>query len=327
MLRRFIVVAAISIVALLAHRAGPALANCGSECSCPLEQPNTQADSRFLFDVNQLYIDQNQPRVGTEDAVVGAIPGEHDEIETRNWILNFRGVYRLASGWSFAANVPYIDRMHEHVHHDVSGDELEHWDDNGLGDMELTASHSLSSGAGHRIRLGVGLKTPTGKQTPSYTVDGEPIEASARIGTGSWDAFANVASEWRFHAPGKSPEATMPLMITVAGRYNGTGVESYQHGAEAQVHLSTEYPVVKHVAALLQTNYRYRAKDDVGNSTEEEPGNTGGVAVYVTPGLRFDAVPGFSIYGMAQLPVYQKVNGIQIVSESNIVAGISRSIF
>jgi hypothetical protein len=327
MMRRFTVAVIPSILAFSILSVASALASCGSECSCPLEQPNTQMGSRFLFDINELHIDQNQPRVGTEDATVGAIPGDHDEIQTINWVTNFRALYRLEQGWAFAANLPYVDRMHEHIHHDNGEDELEHWDDRGIGDLELTASRSFASTSGPRFRFGLGLKTPTGKQTPSYTVDGEPLEASARIGTGSWDTFANVGSEWRFHAPGKSSEASMPLMLSLAGRYNGTGVENYQHGAEVQVHLSTEYPVVKHVAALFQTNYRVRAKDDVGDSNEENAGNTGGVAVYVTPGLRFDAVPGFSLYGMAQFPVYERVNGIQVVAETNIVAGISRSIF
>ena len=117
MTRRFIVVALLSVVALPALPAGRALANCGSESSCPLEPQHAHPDARFLFDVNQLYIDQDQPRVGTEDAAVGAIPGHHDEVRTKNWILNFRGVYRPASGWALAANLPYVDRMHEHIHH------------------------------------------------------------------------------------------------------------------------------------------------------------------------------------------------------------------
>ena len=326
MTRCFTIVAYFSLVILALH-AGTARASCGSESSCPLEQPNGHVESRFLFDVNQLYIDQDQPRVGTEDALVGAIPADHDELRTRNWILNFRGLYRTAQGWTLGANLPYVDRMHEHYHHEADDTELEHWDDNGLGDLELTASRSIAASSGRRFRVGLGLKTPTGKQTPALTDAGEPIEPSARIGTGSWDVFANLGSEWHFHAPGKADEATMPLMLTVAGRYNGTGVESYRHGAEAMVHLSTEYPLVKHLSALFQANYRARAKDDVGTSGQEDEANTGGVAVYATPGLRLDAGPGFSIYGMAQFPVYERVNGIQVVAETNIVAGISRSIF
>ena len=324
MLRRLLFIG--SLLAL-ANPATRAFASCGSECSCPLEQPNSHLDSRLLFDVSQLYIDQNQPRVGLDDAAVGAIPADHDEVRTVNRISNFRLTYRLAQGWAFGANLPYIDRTHEHIHRDPGGDEYERWNDSGLGDLEFSASRSIVSENGPTFRIGFGLKAPTGKQKPALTDAGEPIEASARLGSGSWDVLANLGAEWRFHAPGKEADARMPFRVTVTGRYNGTGVESFRHGAEAQVHLGTEYPVVKHLAALLQTNYRLRAKDDVGLDDETEASNTGGVALYATPGLRFDAVPGFSLYGMAQFPVFERVNGIQVVAKTNLVLGISRSIF
>jgi hypothetical protein len=157
--------------------------------------------------------------------------------------------------------------------------------------------------------------------------EGDPIEPSARIGTGSWDFLANMGAEWRFHAPGKGSDRKMPLRLSVAGRYNGRGIEDYRHGEELQAHLGTEYPVSKAFAALFQTNYRVRAKDDVGGSDDEESSNTGGTSLYLTSGLRLDAVPGFSMYGLVQVPVYERVNGIQVVAESNLVLGISRSLF
>jgi hypothetical protein len=323
MLRRLVLVSFILTFAISAHRAA---ANCGSECSCPLEQPNSQLDARLLFDVTQLYIDQDQPRVGTNDASVGAIPSHHDEVRTVNRVSNFRLAYRPAAGWSLGATLPFIHRTHEHIHRDPAGDEYERWNDQGIGDLEFSASRAIATAGGSRFRIGLGLKTPTGKQSPALTAEGEPIEASARIGTGSWDFLANLGADWSFHAPGKGSDGRMPLRLTITGRANGRGLENFRHGAEAQLHLATEYPLATRVAALLQTNYRARAKDDVGNDAEEDAGNTGGVAVYATPGIRVDAVPGFSIYGMAQFPLYERVNGIQVVARTNLLVGISRSI-
>jgi hypothetical protein len=227
----------------------------------------------------------------------------------------------------FGANLPYIHRTHEHIHHDLGGDEYERWNYSGLGDLELSATRNIVPASGPRFRFGLGVKAPTGKQDPALTEDGEPLEASARIGTGAWDFLANLGAEWRFHAPGKGSEEQMPFRVTLAGRYNGNGVEEFRHGAEAQVNVGTEYPLVKHLSLLLQSNYRLRAKDDAGDAEDEEEANTGGAAVYATPGIRFDAVPGFSIYGLAQIPIYERVNGIQVVAESNLVLGISRSIY
>jgi hypothetical protein len=304
-----------------------ALANCGSECVCPLDQPATHADSRFLFDVSQLYIDQDQPRVGTEDAFVGAITGHHDEVRTVNRVTNFRLTFRTAPGWTFGANLPYIHRTHEHIHHHMGEDHYERWNYDGLGDLELSASRLIGAGSGPRFRFGVGVKTPTGKQTPALSEGGDELEPSARIGSGSWDLLASLGAEWNLRAPGQGAEARMPVRATVTGRYNGAGAEDFRHGAETQVHLGADYPLTRRLAFLLQSNYRLRAKNDVGDADDEETANSGSAVVYLTPGLRIDAIEGLSIYGLAQIPVYERVNGIQVVARSNLVLGISRSIF
>lgn len=324
MMRRLAVLLLLSLFALPALRA---FAGCGSESSCPLEQPDTHLDSRLLFDVSQLYIDQNQPRVGSDDAFVGALPGHHDEVRTLNRVTNFRFTMRPGTGWVLGANLPYFHRTHEHIHHYIGEDHYQRWNDRGLGDLEVSATRTIAAESGPRFRVGLGVKAPTGKQSPALSESGDEIEPSARLGTGSWDLLASLGAEWRFHAPGKGPDERMPLRVTLAGRYNGSGIEEFRHGAEAQVNVGTEYPLVKHLSVLLQSNYRLRAKDDIGEAEEEEEANTGGAVVYATPGLRFDAVPGFAVYGMVQIPIYERVNGIQVVAETNLVLGISRSIY
>jgi hypothetical protein len=305
---------------------GAATASCGSEGSCPVATPESPLEARLLFDVSQLYIDQNQPIVGSDAASVGAIPGHHDEVRTVNRVTNFRLSYRR-SGWTLGATMPYINRTHEHIHHHHGSDVYGRWSDEGIGDLEVAVARTLAPSSGPRFRAGLGFRAPTGKQTAVLSEAGEELEPSARLGTGAWGVITQIGAEWRLHAPGKSAETTMPLRIGVAGRYNAAGVEDYRHGAEAQVHLDAEYPLVRHLALLLQSNYRVRAKNDAGEAGSEEEANTGGASVYVTPGLRYDALPGFSIYGLAQFPVWERVNGIQVVAESNLVLGISRSLF
>jgi hypothetical protein len=304
-----------------------ARATCGSEGSCPVDKPDTHLSSRFVADVSQLYIDQDQPVVGTRDAEVGAIPSHHDEIRTINRVTQVRAAFRLSQGWTFGAVMPYVSRTHEHIHHHMGQDLRDRWDDRGIGDLELSASRVVVPRRGPRMRLGLGVKAPTGKQRAALTEGGDPIEASARLGTGSWDVLANAGAEWRVRAPGKGADATMPVRLTIAGRTNGRGIENFRHGAEAQVHLGAEFPISGSLAALAQTNYRVRAKDDVGDADGEEARNTGGAAIYLTPGLRVDAFPGLSLYGLVQVPVWERVNGIQVVANTNLVLGVSRSIF
>jgi len=305
---------------------GSAGANCGSESSCPLEPPAIRGDARFQFEVSQLYIDQDQPMVGADDAAIGAIPGHHDEVRTVSRVTNVRGAVRTPQGWAFRATLPYIHRTHEHIHHHMGEDHYERWNDRGVGDLDVSVTREFRRDQGGRYQATLGVNAPTGKQRGAENEDGDPIEASARIGTGSWGLTASTGAEWRLRAPGRDGDTTMPLRLSLSGRANGRGVEEYRHGAEAQAHVSTEYPVAGAVAALLQANYRVRAKDDVGDADQEEASNTGGAALYVTPGLRVDALSGLSLYGLVQLPVWERVNGIQVVATMNVIVGLRRSI-
>jgi hypothetical protein len=71
-------------------------------------------------------------------------------------------------------------------------------------------------------------------------------------------------------------------------------------------------------------NGRFASKDDVG-ATNENRNLTGGRYLYLSPGLRVAMSHRTSIYGFVQLPLYQHVNGIQLTSKANYVAGIRRS--
>jgi len=83
----------------------------------------------------------------------------------------------------------------------------------------------------------------------------------------------------------------------------------------------SEYPFTQTVHGLAQINSRFLAKDDVGQ-TDENRDLTGGRYVYASPGLRVLIGDRTSVYGFVQLPVYQHVNGLQLTSRVNYLAGI-----
>ena len=51
---------------------------------------------------------------------------------------------------------------------------------------------------------------------------------------------------------------------------------------------------------------------------------TGGTFVYASPGLRIQLPRGSSLYGYVQLPLYQRVNGLQLTSRVNYLGGIQQ---
>ena len=53
--------------------------------------------------------------------------------------------------------------------------------------------------------------------------------------------------------------------------------------------------------------------------------STGGAIVYLTPGVRFEAKSGTSIYGFVQVPVYEQVNEANLAPRAGLVLGLSHA--
>ncbi len=316
-------IAPLLMICLLVFGPSSASASCGSE-NCPLDHVSRWDEAVLSFDLSQQYIDQDQPRVGTEDAVVGQIPAHEDEVRTVNRITTARASYRFSSAWGLTMALPFVDRDHEHIHNHLGEAEYQRWSYSGVGDLETVALRRFGASGGTRYFVSAGVKAPTGVKNVEE-VDGDQPEPPARPGTGSWDVLGGLGAEWMVHVAGLGGASGIPLRASVNGRYNGQGTEDYQVGAEGTAHLATEIPATSWGSLTLQTNLRVRGKDSVG-STDVNEENTGGTTAYLTPGFRVAMARKAWIYGMVQFPVYQRVNGIQIVSETNWFGGVTYAV-
>ena len=322
------IISSFLVVLIAATHCPAAFASCGS-ATCPIDVESRWEQRRFSLDITQQYLDQNQPRAGTENVSVGFIPSEEDEVRTINRITQARATWRPNDGWIVTGALPYVNRTHEHIRNEEGMPPvLLTWNYEGFGDTEVAASRSVWVGSqgDAEIRLNAGVKLPTGKtQVPA--VDGEQPEPSARPGTGSWDGALGSAARWLVNMPiPGGGRGSMPVRLGVLGRWNGVGTEDYRVGHEVQAHLGADYPILSSLELLLQGNVRSRGKDEVGGTSVDSE-NTGGTWAYLTPGLRFSVNNMARIYGLVQIPVYQRVNGIQIVSNYNVYMGVTRAMF
>ena len=316
---------AFSILVALALIPMGAFASCGSE-HCPIDMGMLWEESMLSFDLSQQYIDQNQPRVGTHNATVGQIPSAEDEVRTVSRVTSAHVMYQPAGGWTLSATLPFVNRYHEHIRNGGGSPELQRWNFTGVGDLEAQGSRTFGSGAEGSIRYHVtaGFKAPTGlKHVEPF--NGDEPEPPARPGNGAWGAIAGAGAQWSL--PTKmlgGVYGAIPIRLSVLGHANGRGTERYRVGSELQTNLGVSYPVARSVEVLLSGDFRVRAKDDVGN-TDADRGHTGGTWAFVSPGLRVSPMSRTAFYGVVQLPVYQHINGINLVSDLNLYFGVTRA--
>jgi hypothetical protein len=80
------------------------------------------------------------------------------------------------------------------------------------------------------------------------------------------------------------------------------------------------YDIGERLGALLQFNALFKARDQGANA---EPEDTGGKFLFVSPGLSYAFSRQLQAYGFVQLPLYQDVNGVQLVARYAFAAGLN----
>lgn len=294
--------------ALLASIASAgALASCGAAfCSV-----NTSwdlhaglADPGLRLDLRYETIDQDQPRSGSRKVGVGQSARHHDEVFTRN--RNWLGTldYVFDADWGMSVSAPIVDREHLHIHNHMGQPLPESWDFTALGDTRVMARYRW---------LIFGLKLPTG----GFRVrngDGDPAERSLQPGTGTTDALLGAYVARALPLQNLSWFAQAQLQLPLAAR------DGYKPGSRLTMDAGLRYDLTGQVSLLLQGNVLVRGRDSGVNA---EPGDSGGRALFASPGVSVAVSPDVRIYGFLQAPLYQYVNGVQLTADRAVVVGLS----
>ena len=289
--------------------AAPAFASCGSS-SCPIDLHNLLG-----ADVGHLVVDLSFQYIDQEHIRGFALSEPHEEIRTINRIANLQFSYAPTSRFRSSVIAPFVSRSHEHL--ELATNDRERWSFSNFGDVAVQGRWRAAQ---HVWLLG-GVKLPTGARHEMDVTGSEEAEVTMQPGTGSTDVTVGATYENGFirdtALEGPLGHATtIPYFASITYRANGRGTHDYRRGNETQISVGTQYPLRDGLDLLLQGNARLLEKDEVG-STEENPDLTGGRFFYVSPGLRLGMA-----YAYVQVPIYQHVNGRQLVARVNYLIGI-----
>ena len=320
---RVVMVTTLALVVAL-----PLAASCGSS-SCPIDvHPLDLAPSRFVLDLNFQYIDQDQLRHGTHSGFVDGFETEHRELQTVNRITTLQLGWFVTPKLQLGISTPLVSRTHRHV--ELESDELEKWNFNALGDASINGRYELfrsSAPESSSLWLTAAVKLPTGaRHEQSEGEEPEEAEVTLQPGSGSTDFTIGATYQSgiirQTSLSGEMGNSTLiPYFISTTYRRNGSGTHGYRRGDELQLNVGSEYPLNDTLHLLAQVNGRRQRRDGVG-STEEDPALTGGTHLYASPGVRALLGNHLSAYGYVQIPIYEKVNGLQLVSRVNYVLGV-----
>ena len=149
--------------------------------------------------------------------------------------------------------------------------------------------------------------------------------AHMQPGTGSWDPLFSIIDTKLMGSFLIQADATYQLATR--------NKEGYKFGDSMAATFTGKYAVVREFNVLAGLTYLHVNKasdrngkyyDPVTNSSlMDDPANTGGDSLWATAGVQVLPFRNGMIDLKAQLPIWEKVNGIQLVSSYLVSAGVS----
>ena len=160
-----------------------------------------------------------------------------------------------------------------------------------------------------------GLKLPTGNFNDTFASgpqQGNIVDRGVQLGTGTTDAlfgvynFGSLAPDWSYFAQAL-------LQVPLDSR------DHFKPGAGVNANFGLRYSASETFVPQLQINARVEKREQGLNADIE---NSGATLVYLSPGVTWNLSRRFSAYAFVQVPLYQRVNGLQIEATQFISLGL-----
>lgn len=308
-----------STPAFLSILLAPPVAQACGACGCTLNSDWASqgyvVQPGFRLDLRYDYFNQDQLRSGTQTVDRGSYPVPNDqEIQqkTLNRNLTLTLDYTPNADWGVALVVPTYNRYHVTV---AAGDTDPSFSQaNGLGDVRVLGRYQgyLDD---HSFGLQFGVKLPTGGTKQTFNAGAEvgmPVDAGLQLGTGTTDlllgcyAFGSLGPDWGCFG--------QVLFQKPLAEKNG-----FKPADGVNANFGVRYSGFGSVTPHLQLNVRAEGRESGVNA---DIPNSGATLAYLSPGLTFHVSQAFQVFVFGQVPVAQRVNGLQPEPRSSLSVGL-----
>lgn len=292
-----------------------ACSSCGCTLNSDWSSQGFKTSGGLSIDLRHDYFDQNDLRSGTGRVDRGAISFPADaEIQqktiNRNTTLTID--YGINADWGASLLLPYVNRYHTTI---VDGDtDISVSRSSSIGDVRLLGRYQGFTPE-HNWGLQFGLKLPTGRTSETFRDGpqaGEALDRGLQPGTGSTDLLLGV---YTFGPINQSLDYFAQALLQVPMH----GKDEFKPGVGANLTVGVRYVTGGAVVPHLQINARIEGRDSGANA---DAPNSGATLVYLSPGATWTLSDKMQLYGFVQVPLYQRVNGLQIEPKVSVSVGM-----
>jgi len=312
--------AALAAGASLAAAAPSALAclACGCTLNADWASQGIQNQPGWSLDLRHDVLDQDELRSGTHAVDRGAISYPDDE-EIQQKTLNHLTTLTIDDGfdddWGLTLQVPWVDRYHTTI---AEGDTAASTSDfHQLGDARIVARYlGFARAADGGVQ--VGLKLPTGRPNTTFASGpqaGEPLDRGLQPGTGSTDLLLGI---FRFGALGDPHASSIEWFGNAMLQVPVAHDREFRPGNVLNLAVGLRYTGFGSLVPQAQFNARFDGRE---SGPASDAPNSGSTLVYFSPGVSWVATDRLGLYAFAQVPAYQRVNGLQLEPRWSASAG------
>jgi len=305
-------------VALLASISAPAVAcsTCGCNLTADWLNQGITADNQTTISIRYDYVPQTELRSGTGivDQSKLTFPNANEiERHTYNNYVTAAIDHSFGHNWAINVQVPYLDRPHKTV---SPGDtDPSYSETNGLGDVRVSGRYQEFGGPGV-TGIQFGLKLPTGGISQNFKAGpsaGQLADPTLQVGQGTTNAIVG------FYHLGTLAR-NFDYVVQVQGDIALNAHAQYRPGNAATVSIGTHFLGWQGITPQLMFNLRLASRDSGANA---DTISTGGEQLYIAPGFSFKLVKRVSAFAIVQLPLYERVNGLQLSPHATASLGLA----
>jgi len=241
------------------------------------------------------FLDQTQNWDGQGRASASA----NTDKEIRSSFFEAGGQYMFNDSWGVMGEVPLTNR---YFRTDVGGGDIESFSHAAFGDVKLMGVYS---GFSPDMSTGVifGFKLPTGDHTYAN------FDPDVEIGSGSTDVMLGG-----YHTGSFAADQSWGYFVQGVWQHEIAIQDSYRPGYELEAAAGVSYNNILigdlHVGPILQMLVSMRGRD---GGAVADPDNTGYQRLLISPGVEIDR-GAWKLYGDAEMPVAQHMNGNQLIA-------------
>jgi hypothetical protein len=286
-----------------------------SGCGCSLDTDETllnrNKNAGFRIDERVDYTDQSRLWQGTRSAPPQDPANGEVQKKTLTVFYTTTIDYTSENDWGVNLAIPFQYRDHTTYNQGTFDPSSSRW--NTVSDVRLLGRYNgLTESKNYGVLFGMKLPTGSHKKTFDSGTEGQVVDPGLQPGTGTWDLLLGLTQ-------GGQITESLSWFAQELWQKPLNQHADFRPGQTLSSGIGVSYALNEVFVPQFGFNLQNRGRE---TGAAADRANSGGATLSAVPGLFVNVREDTAIYGFVQIPVYQRVGGVQLVPDYSASVGV-----